>query len=454
MVVPGELVTLAYVHPNDVSINFHHSLSDLKLHDVARGQHLCHQWGELPCRFGDSISSARNLAVEGFLQGKAEWLLWVDSDMGFPPDSLEVLMASVDKDTRPIVGGLCFVAQEKSSDGMNGQRIVPKPTIYHYVEPGQFHPVAAYPTNRLVQCAATGSAFILIHRRVFETLESDWYNRIPNPNGKLMGEDVSFCVRAQAAGFPVWVNTGCKTTHQKTWWVSDSDFWNTYQAPPADEPVAVVVPVMKRPASAEPFMRSLRASTGLATVYAVCDPGDSETYTAWLEAGAEVLVSDRGHTFAQKANYALGKTSEDWLLLVGDDVKFHPGWWDHALDAARRDNASVVATNDLGNARVMAGVHATHPVISRRYIEEQGASWDGPGSVCHEGYRHWYVDNEWTRVAQEHGVFTAALGSKIEHLHPIWGKGEVDDTYRKGEHSQQRDAALWERRSRLLGGKQ
>jgi hypothetical protein len=46
-----------------------------------------------------------------------------------------------------------------------------------------------------------------------------------------------------------------------------------------------------------------------------------------------------------------------------------------------------------------------------------GASWDGPGIVCHEGYRHWFVDDEITVAAQLRGVFQAALGSHVEHLH-------------------------------------
>ena len=76
------------------------------------------------------------------------------------------------------------------------------------------------------------------------------------------------------------------------------------------------------------------------------------------------------------------------------------------------------------------GDHATHLLIPAAYIDEHGASWDGPKVVCHEGYRHWYVDDEIVTAAKQRGVWAMALGLQVEHLHPVWGKAENDDTYR------------------------
>ncbi len=94
----------------------------------------------------------------------------------------------------------------------------------------------------------------------------------------------------------------------------------------------------------------------------------------------------------------------------------------------------------------MRGEHAVHMLITRQYIDEHGASWDGPGIVCHEGYRHWFVDDEIVNVAKLRGTFVAALGSKVEHLHPAWGKAELDDTYKLGSHAKQSDKTLFDKR--------
>ena len=109
--------------------------------------------------------------------------------------------------------------------------------------------------------------------------------------------------------------------------------------------------------------------------------------------------------------------------------------------------AHVVGTNDLANAQVVNGTHATHILIRRSYVDERGASWDGPGVVAHAGYGHWYVDNEIVQAAKDRGVWGMALGSIVEHHHPIYDP-EVpqDDTYRKGQSTADQDRRRYKKR--------
>jgi hypothetical protein len=261
-------------------------------------------------------------------------------------------------------------------------------------------------------------------------------------------------MRAGMLGIPVHVHAGVKTSHLKTIYVTEQAYMGELIAQPATEQVAVIVPVLRRPENAKPFMESLRASTGLAHVYAVCS--EESDADAWVAAGADAYWSEaRGDrpimtdkvSFAQKVNAAYEQTEgEPWILLVGDDVRFHPGWLDHAQQVARNTGAQVVGTNDLGNERVMSGEHATHMLIARDYIDQQGASWDGPGVVCHEGYRHWYVDDEIVTVAKQRNVWAPALASIVEHLHPAWGKAETDATYVRGQRYAERDQATFRKR--------
>jgi hypothetical protein len=206
---------------------------------------------------------------------------------------------------------------------------------------------------------------------------------------------------------------------------------------------AVVVPVMRRPGNAAPFMASLGASGADAHAYAIADADDTETIEAWRAAGATVLLSDRGSRFGEKVNAGYQRTAEEWMLLVGDDVRFHPGWLQAALDAAG-DRYDVVSTNDL--ARDDLDRLAVHPLIRRSYIDDQGASWDGPGLVAHEGYRHWYVDREWSQVAGDRHALVYAADAVIEHLHPIWGKAATDPVYAAGQAAAQDDHRIYRRR--------
>jgi hypothetical protein len=277
---------------------------------------------------------------------------------------------------------------------------------------------------------------------------------------RMVSEDLSFCIRAGAMGFPIYVHTGVKMTHMKTLWLSENDYFAqialSQMVPPvepATERTAVIVPVLNRPQNAAPFMESLRASGvgDLVNVYAVCDGyGDDATREAWTTAGAWPVsyvqgTAEHPGTFAEKVNEGYRRTDEPWLFLVGDDVKFKPGWLDQAQHAAR-DGFDVIGTNDLHNPRVKAGEHATHLLIRRSYVDEFGASWDGPKVVCHEGYSHNFVDDEIVTAAKARGTWAFAKFSEVEHLHPLWGNASSDDTYLLGQSRIEEDKALFNQR--------
>lgn len=449
-------VTVAYVHGNEIAHSWHRSIMDLVGYDLVNSGRVL-RGGWLAMRYGaDGLVAARNKAVAQFLaDGQADWLFWIDTDMGIAPDTVDRLLAAAHPDKRPIVGALCFAQRERVPDGMGGYRCTANPTIFDWAQVDDAHGFLArssYPVNTVVACAGTGSACLLIHRSVFERIAAEngrvWYDRVQNKEaGHLISEDLSFCLRAGALGIPVYVHTGVRTTHFKEFWLSEQDYWSRAVAPPATAGTAVVVPVMRRPQNAEPFMRSLRASTGMATVYAVADADDTETIDAWWAAGAEVIIRawDEPGTYAQKVNVGFRETKEPWLFVTGDDVRFQAGWLDHA-QAVAGDQYHVVGTNDLTNPRVTSGQHATHLLIRRGYVDRMGASWDGPGVVCHEGYGHWFVDDEIVTAAKQRGTWAMALGSFVEHLHPLWGKADTDEVYALGQSRADKDREVFEQR--------
>jgi GT2 family glycosyltransferase len=456
-------VLLGYLHPSEVTASFHKSLLDLLGHDLS-GPRRLHSWAMIKCGSGD-IAGARNQLAEKFLESECQWLFMIDADMGFAPHALDDLLSLADPQDRPIVGGLAFAQRESCADGMNGFRCFPSPTLFDYRVTGkgpkgshQFQGRSHYPANTLVKTGATGGAFVLIHRTVFEQIAADLteqpFEQYLDEAGERMGEDISFFDRCRRIDVPVHVHTGIRTTHYKHLWLAEDDFWQSFVAPPATERVDVIIPVLHRPQNVAPLMTSLLASTGLARAFFVCEADDVEEQDAVKAAGGFVLVDTEGgaHTFAEKVNFAYEETGRfhpaPWVLLVGDDVRFRPGWLDHAQDVHRRYGANVVGTNDLCNPRVIAGDHATHPLIRRSYVDDVGAGWDGPGIVCHEGYAHWFVDDEIVTAAKQRATFQAALGSQVEHLHPMNGGAPDDDVYAAGSAKAPADRALFERRLR------
>lgn len=440
-------VFLGYLHPNELAASFHVSLTELILGDAMGSRHL-RSWARIRSS-GFALPESRNTLVRQFLQSDCEWLFMIDADMGFRPNALDELMEVADPAERPIMGGLCFAYREQGIDGLNGHRAIPLPTIFDYIQHDdglwKFTGRAHYPVNSVVRCAATGAAFVLIHRSVLEAIRDEhgetWFERIPK-DGDLLGEDISFYMRAGHLEFPVHVHTGVRTTHMKNIWVAEQDFWGSFDAPPALERCTVIVPtVAERVANIPRLADTLRASTGMAEPLFVVD--DEDHAAAVKEYGRTHIQPGK---FPVKVNAGYRQTDTPWVLMVGDDVRFRPGWLDHALLTAAKYDAKVVGTNDLANPRVIAGDHATHPLMARDYIEEVGASWDGPGVVCHEGYRHWFCDDEIVTAAKQRGVFQAALGSIVEHVHPIAGKAETDEVYERNDRYASQDRDLFRKR--------
>jgi hypothetical protein len=231
---PAAAITVAYVHSNDVAYSWHHSMIEMVGYDMANHGRII-RGGYIAMRCGAAgLVEARNNTVSEFLAEKdADWLLWLDTDMGFPGDLAERLLEAADPAERPIVGALCFSQRESEPDGMGGWRCRAAPTIFDWakLESGAegFLIRWKYAPNTLVRCNGTGSAAVLVHRSVFSKVAAkfgpSWYRMAPNPStGQLIGEDLSFCLRAAAVGIPVHVHTGIPTTHMKRLWLAEPDY--------------------------------------------------------------------------------------------------------------------------------------------------------------------------------------------------------------------------------------
>ena len=231
----AEPVTVAYVHDIEVAYSWHASFMEMISHDLSHDARVI-RGGYMGVRYGTGgIVEARNTVARRFLAAdRSDWLFWIDTDMGFAPDTIDRLMEVADPYDRPVVGGLCFANREVSTDGMGGYRTTAVPTIYYWSEKEGvygFNAAADFPDNSVIRCSGTGSACVLIHRSALEKVQREyrdtWYDPIPNPTlgpGSTISEDLAFCVRLGAVDVPVHVHTGVKTSHLKPIWLSHEHF--------------------------------------------------------------------------------------------------------------------------------------------------------------------------------------------------------------------------------------
>jgi hypothetical protein len=206
-------VVVAYIHPGQTSAFFTQSLLLTIVRDRAERQRIVgveQEWSSA------NVSSSRNSVTGKFLDNyDAEWLWWIDADMAWDHDALERLMAVADKESAPVVGGLCF--------GATGDTLFP--TIYQLTATDDGPRVVRswdYEQNAVLQVAATGAAFLLIHRSVLEAVRDKGFNAAfpwfqeTELAGDPVGEDITFCLRVGMCGFPVHVHTGIEVGHHKS----------------------------------------------------------------------------------------------------------------------------------------------------------------------------------------------------------------------------------------------
>lgn len=212
----------------------------------------------------------------------------------------------------------------------------------------------------------------------------------------------------------------------------------------------VLIPVLDRPAAAAPVVASIRSSTPHARILFLCSPGDDAEIAAALATGANVTVvpwQAGSGDWARKQNHGFRDGVEEWVFLGADDLVFHSGWFYACIRQHEIAGACVVGTNDLGNARVVAGRHSTHSLVHRDYLE--CGTIDEDGLIVHEGYDHQFADDEFVQTAIARGTYAHAGDARVEHLHPNWGKAQDDATYRKGQQQFAQDRVLFERRQQF-----
>lgn len=212
---------VAYLHGGTVSHAFAMSAMRLMIYEGSRT-------GAYPrmtaLRCGTlGLVDGRNQAVKTFLDDSpCEWLLMVDSDMGFAPNAVEQLERSGPAKNL-IVGGLCF-AQKRGvmDDTLQAERWDVRPTIYQWEERDDeagFATIGSYPRDSVIAVSATGTAFLLMHRTALETMRAKHgdilFDQVNHPKAGWFSEDLSFCIRAAAADLTIRVNTAVRTSHDK-----------------------------------------------------------------------------------------------------------------------------------------------------------------------------------------------------------------------------------------------
>ncbi len=181
--------------------------------------------------WGFGLVDARNELMRVFLDNTDATHIWfIDTDMGFKPDTILKLL-SAEKD---VVGALTYGIATTKNDDMSGYQTEPFVVAYDMVI-DKSTDRAHYELKTdldltyqgIQQVAATGTGCLLISREaalsVRDKYGDTWFDQLRYKHEtqmQVISEDMSFCYRLSTVGIPIYVHTGVKTNHMKTVWLS------------------------------------------------------------------------------------------------------------------------------------------------------------------------------------------------------------------------------------------
>ncbi len=218
---------LGNISPGTIRVEFAQSIQRALLSEAARGcvYHVA----------GPYLDIARNEVCTRFLnETTADYLLFVDSDISFEVEHVKTILADTHRMSSnskhgAVVGGLYYGGANSYGTDRRGTM----PIAYRWgvcednstAAGSAIHVSLADDDPRLAATepqivSAVGTGFMCIPRKVLELFAEHYEN--PTPyfaqvvlDGVWMGEDLTFCVRAEALGVPVYLAPHVRVRHWK-----------------------------------------------------------------------------------------------------------------------------------------------------------------------------------------------------------------------------------------------
>lgn len=335
------------------------------------------------------VEAARNILTEGALKDipGLTHLLFIDDDMIFEPGAFDRLLAH----DLPIVGGLCHnrrppympILMRSCGDGYA--------FMYDYDR--------EVDSRGLVEVDATGCAFLLVKREVFEKIGEKPFTQ------EGYGEDVAFCRKAKAAGYTIHVDPTVEIGHVGEV-VVNSDFarrnrdfvvfpWvDPAKRPQASEPGTVLPPARMRGDEITLEARRARARYALAgkEIAKRVRVGEALDFGCGAGYGCPIIARE---TLLRGSNIVIGGCDPDPLAITFGSENF----WVHLTtdidEALATDLAAITCFNVLQHVddpddTLRLLISKTRTLIGsvpRAWYEERGLSLPGSVGVIFYGQR-------------------------------------------------------------------
>lgn len=396
---------------------------------------------------------SRNFIISEQIKSGKPWthVLMVDDDMKIPRDAL-VRLLSHKKD---IVGGICTRRTDP-----------PRPTISTYDEQTQiFEPMWDWGNGATFEVGGIGAAFLLCTRHALEQVaqayfdclwEKDfygvseewvekhramrlkqfdenkmafWFRFLPSPAMAIeQGEDMSFCLVARKyCGIPIYCDSSVQPGHLGTYDYGIKDFLPYQslmrQAEVESEgmKISILCPTRGRPENVKRLIKSLEdTSEEMPEVVFYVDEDDENI--EWMGRKLRVVRGPR-QTLSNCWNECAKVATGNILMVAGDDIVFRSKGWDGVVKRAFAGYPDRIVMVHGQDGSPHKDKFATHPFLHRKWV-------DALGYITPPYFSADYCDT-WINEIANLLDRRVSLPFVHEHLHPYWGKAEVDETHKE-----------------------
>ena len=184
-------------------------------HSLAQLEKICEC--SLMMKSGALVYMSRDQMAVTAIQNEFDYVMWFDSDMQFPPDTLKRLMKTMTENNYDILSGVYF------------RRVPPySPVLFDKLEitgdTADFTEFKEIPKG-IFEVGACGFGCVLMKTDVFFDVQSRFGAMFAHIGGN--GEDTSFCWRARQCGYKVMCDPSLVCGHVG-YSVVDDKFFRAY----------------------------------------------------------------------------------------------------------------------------------------------------------------------------------------------------------------------------------
>ncbi len=197
--------------------------------------------------------------------------------------------------------------------------------------------------------------------------------------------------------------------------------------------ISILLPTRKRIPKLAQMMKSASDTaqqTFELVIYVDDDPEtDSMFFSNWTGVAPEgtkklTVLHGEKRRLAEYWNDCAAAATGDILMLANDDLVFHTPGWSEKIEAAFAESQDKILCVHADNGQPNAASFCTHPFIHRKWV-------DAVGYFVPPQFEGDFTDTWIWDVANRINRRVYLPDVKIEHLHHIYQKSQMDDTYRE-----------------------